>query len=308
MHADASFQSPAPPVGDVHNAPAFAPDGIFWRVCRERCGLLDGGAAAVLQVAHPKIAAGVRDHSDFQAGPVGRLKRTLDGVNTIAFGTRAEAQAMARHISARHRPVRGRVGNPGDAADTSGHPYTAADPDLLMWVIATLVMAAINGYERGVRRLTRDELVGFYAEMRRFGTYFGLNPAVGPQTWDAFGEYYVRMLAEPWMGSSDVSRAMAWAVAAPGRPWWLWLLSNPLRFTFSEVIPSPVCERLGFRRTPWSQFCMRATNRVMPWVVRMLPRRLRYAPQYLRAMKRIEGIAATRRSTALAPDPSVSTQ
>ncbi len=251
---------------------------MLWRVCRERCGLIDGGAAAVLQVAHPKIAAGVRDHSDFRSGPVGRLGRTLEGVNTIAFGTRGEARIMARRIAARHARVRGEI--------DSGSTYTAGDPDLLMWVIATLVMAAVNGYDRGIRKLTHDELAGFYLEMRQFGTYFGLDAAFGPQTWDSFLAYYDRMLNEHWMGSTSVSREMAWAVAAPRRPGWLRLLSLPLRFTFSELIPSPVCERLGFRRTWWSRFCMALTNWMTPAIVRWLPRRLRFAPQYLRAIAR----------------------
>src|SRR3954464_2543686 len=101
--------------------PAFAPEGVLCRVCRERCGLIDGGAAAVLQVAHPKIAAGVRDHSDFRSGPVGRLGRTLEGVNTIAFGTRREADAMARRIARRHAGVRGNVASGGSA-----EPYNAS--------------------------------------------------------------------------------------------------------------------------------------------------------------------------------------
>src|SRR5687768_510843 len=106
---------------------AFPPDGLLWRVCRERCNLLDGAAAAILQVAHPKIAAGVRDHSDFRRGPLARLQRTLDGVNTIAFGTRAQADAMSARIAARHAAVRGEV------ADDGGGCYSADDPELLMW-------------------------------------------------------------------------------------------------------------------------------------------------------------------------------
>jgi uncharacterized protein (DUF2236 family) len=261
---------------------AFDPDGIFWQVCRERCSLLDGGAAAVLQVAHPKIAAGVRDHSDFREGPVGRLKRTLDGVNTIAFGTRREAEAMASRIARRHAGVRGAVGDPA-----SKESYTAAEPELLLWVIATLVMAAVNGFERGVRRLRGEELEAFYLEMRRFGSYFGLATDMGPQTWESFQAYYAEMLNQPWMGSTHVSREMAWAVAAPTRPGWLRLLSRPLRFSFSEIIPDPVRGRLGFQRTTWSRFCMRVTTRVTPWLVRLLPAWLRFAPQYVRARKRL---------------------
>ena len=260
---------------------AFPPDSLLWRVCRERCNLLDGAAAAILQVAHPKIAAGVRDHSDFRIGPLARLQRTLDGVNTIAFGTRAQASATSARIAARHALVRGGVGPDDDAA-----PYSADDPELLMWVIATLVMAAVVGYERALPPLTEDAKAAFYADMRRFGTYFGLPEHVGPRTWGEFVAYYERMLADEAMGSSEVSRAMAWAVAAPERPWWLRVLSRPARFAVVETLPSPVRERLGFRSTGWTRLAMRLVSRAMPWVVPLLPARVRYAPQYLDAVKR----------------------
>jgi uncharacterized protein (DUF2236 family) len=260
---------------------AFPPGGLFWRVCRERCSLLDGAAAAILQVAHPKVAAGVRDHSDFRKGPLARLRRTLDGVNTIAFGTRAQAAAIAARIAARHAAVRGRMGFEGDA----GTDYSADDPDLLMWVIATLVMAAVVGYERALPRLSLSEKEAFYADMRRFGTYFGLPEHVGPRGWGEFIRYYERMLADETIGSSDVSRTMAWAVAAPKRPWWLRVLSRPARFAVIETLPSPVRERLGFRSTWWTRLAMGLLRRAMPWVVPLLPARLRYAPQYLEALK-----------------------
>lgn len=255
----------------------------MWRVCRERCNLLDGGAAAVLQVAHPKIGAGVRDHSDFRRDTLGRLRRTLDGVNTIAFGTRAQADAMAARIAARHRTVRGRV-TPGDSS--SDERYTADEPELLLWVIATLVVAAVNGYERALPRLSDAERESFYAEMRRFGTYFGLPADVGPQTWDEFRRYYDGMLLDGRMGSSPHSRVVARAVAAPLRPWWLRLVGPPARFAFAEILPSPVRERLGFRRTLWTRVAMAAVTRLLPWVVPVLPRRLRYVPQYLAAQRR----------------------
>jgi uncharacterized protein (DUF2236 family) len=264
---------------------AFAPDSMLWRVCRERCNLLDGGAAAVLQVAHPKIAAGVRDHSDFRRDTFGRLQRTLDGVNTIAFGTRAEAAAVAARIAARHRGVRGRVASQGLPA--TDECYAADDPELLMWVIATLVVAAIAGYERALPRLSNAERGSFYADMRRFGTYFGLPAGVGPQTWDQFERYYDGMIADERMGSGAVSRMVARAVAAPARPWWLRLLGPPARFAFVEVLPSPVRERLGFRRTLWTSTVMACVRRLLPWVVPILPARLRYVPQYLAARKRI---------------------
>ena len=276
--------------------PAFPPGSMLWRLCRERCNLLDGPAAAVLQVAHPKIAAGVRDHSDFETSPMARLERTLVGVNTIAFGTAAEARAMARHIARRHAVVRGRVDGVGGqpstepGTDAQGAAYSAADPELLLWVIATLVMAAVNGYERVFGPLSADELQAFYDDMRVFGRYFGLDPRYGPMTWVDFLRYWHDMLAGPVLGSHPVTRRVAWSVARPRRPWWLRLASGPMRFVFSEVIPPPVRDRLGFRSTRFSRLSMRTANAVLPWVVPWLPRRLRFAPEYLRAVERM-GIA-----------------
>src|SRR5437868_4792684 len=60
--------------------PAFGADSILHRICRERAILLHGPAAAVMQVAHPLVATGVRDHSDFRTAPLRRLWRTLDAV------------------------------------------------------------------------------------------------------------------------------------------------------------------------------------------------------------------------------------
>lgn len=39
----------------------WTPESEMWRINRERCGLLFGPAAAILQVAHPRIAQGVFD-------------------------------------------------------------------------------------------------------------------------------------------------------------------------------------------------------------------------------------------------------
>ena len=40
----------------------------------------------LLQVAHPTVAAGVRDYSDFERRPWDRLMRTLDYVSLLVYG------------------------------------------------------------------------------------------------------------------------------------------------------------------------------------------------------------------------------
>jgi hypothetical protein len=49
------------------------------------------------------------------------------------------------------------------------------------------------------------------------------------------------------IGSHEVSRRVAWAVARPKTPWWFRLAGYPITFVFSEILPPPVRDRLGFR-------------------------------------------------------------
>src|SRR5438270_12174501 len=111
----------------------FGPDSMIWRVNREAMVALAGTCAILMQFAHPKVAAGVRDHSRYQVDPVGRLRRTLDLTLAIVFGPRPAAMEAVRAINPSHRSIRG----PG---------YAAMDPDLLLWVHATLVYSALHGY------------------------------------------------------------------------------------------------------------------------------------------------------------------
>src|SRR5438094_1060567 len=85
----------------------FGPESMIWRVNRESAVALAGTCAILMQFAHPKVAAGVRDHSRFEIDPAGRLARTLDLTMAIAFGPRPVTMQAVGAINARHRPVHG---------------------------------------------------------------------------------------------------------------------------------------------------------------------------------------------------------
>ena len=121
----------------------FGPKSEMWRISRERCGLIYGPAAAILQVAHPRIAQGVYEHSNFRRDTLGRLRRTLKSTNEIVFGRVSEAEAVSRDLAAVHGRVRGRVFPAVEGPKT----YSAFEPDLLFWVLATLITGALAGYE-----------------------------------------------------------------------------------------------------------------------------------------------------------------
>ena len=57
--------------------------------------MLGGGRALILQVAHPLVAAGVAQHSNYRKDPWGRLFRTLDRTTAIVFGDSDDAEQAA---------------------------------------------------------------------------------------------------------------------------------------------------------------------------------------------------------------------
>src|SRR5271170_722788 len=115
------------------------PSGVAWRVHREAVLLLGGRRALLMQIAHPAVAAAVADHSDFKRDPFGRLRRTVETMFTLAFGTPADAQAAYRRVDSVHGRVRGEIPAP---TGTTAAPYDARDPELLLWVQATLIDTA----------------------------------------------------------------------------------------------------------------------------------------------------------------------
>src|SRR6476646_10466227 len=121
------------------------PEGsITRRINRENVLLLGGGRALLMQLAHPKVAAGVDEHSDFRSHPIRRLRRTILMTMAIVFGDRDTALSAARTVNQVHARVKGR-------------DYRALDPELLLWVYATLADTALVTYETFVQRLLPRE-------------------------------------------------------------------------------------------------------------------------------------------------------
>jgi uncharacterized protein (DUF2236 family) len=252
----------------------------MWRVNRERCGLIYGPAAAILQLAHPRIAQGVYDHSNFRYDTLGRLRRTLSSTNQIAFGRISQAEAVSEHVAARHREVCGTV-SPG----VGGPPtYSAFEPDLLLWVLATLITAAINGYELIYGELPMARKEAFYRDMCRFGTYFGVPTSLSPKDWRAFDAYYTCMVEGELLGSHPMCGQLTKAVIHPRDTIGAAVLGRAIDFVVIETLPPKVRERLGLQSTVSSRFRMRLARRALLKIFPALPAKVRFYPEYLKAI------------------------
>lgn len=69
----------------------FGSGSMAWKVNRE--GMIAMGAlrALLMQVAHPMVAQGIADHSDFRRKPLQRVYKTLHAQQMIVFGNVEQA-------------------------------------------------------------------------------------------------------------------------------------------------------------------------------------------------------------------------
>jgi uncharacterized protein (DUF2236 family) len=150
--------------------------------------LLGGGGALLLQLAHPMVAAGVADHSDFRRDAFGRLTNTLDLTLTVAFGDEDQRRAALARVADTHRRVTGMRGH---------RPYRALDPELLMWVHATLVDSALVTYQRFVGSIGPVARDRYHEEMQRQAVAFGVPKDRVPRSFEDFPRKHGRDGGDP---------------------------------------------------------------------------------------------------------------
>src|SRR6516162_9012410 len=124
----------------------FSPESVIRRVGNSPLTpFLGGGPAVLLQVAHPLVAAGVVEHSDYSGDLWRRLRRTLQALYLITYGTRAEAERAGEVVRAVHEHVHGEI-QTRLGPYPAGTRYRASDPELMLWVHATLVECSLAVY------------------------------------------------------------------------------------------------------------------------------------------------------------------
>src|SRR5580692_6222064 len=87
----------------------FGPGSVSWKIDREAALFLGAGRAALLQLAHPWVAASLDQHSNLRADPLARFHNTFRVVFTIIFGTLEQALAASRHLYVLHTRIQGEL-------------------------------------------------------------------------------------------------------------------------------------------------------------------------------------------------------
>ncbi|MCZ6783378.1 MAG: oxygenase MpaB family protein [Proteobacteria bacterium] len=263
----------------------YAPEDLTWQINRESVLLLAGPRALLMQLAHPLVAAGVAAHSDFQRDPIRRLRRTLDAMLGIIYGTRDEARACAEGVNRVHEGVAGTLAR-GTAAFPAGTPYRALDPDLLFWVQATLQDSALAAYECFVRPLVHEERARLYEESKRMAPLLRLPRERLPASYDDFRAELDATLAGPVLEITDEARALADAVLHPPVPLLPRSLGDAGSVITVALLPPVLRERYGFTWDRKRQLAWRAARELVRRSLPLLPDVARSMPAARRAARR----------------------
>ncbi|AMB58454.1 oxygenase MpaB family protein [Microterricola viridarii] len=263
------------PAQPPHPATAAAPLRLA-DVAGEAALLAGGGAAILLQLAHPAVGRGVARHSDFTGRPLDRLFGTLDYVYTVAFGDQAMVDFVVRGVNRAHGPVHDRESTPG---------YNAFDPRLQLWVAATLYYAAMQVQEHLLRPLDAASGEAVYRDYAALGARLQMPVEHWPADREAFEQYWGDALAA--LQATPESAAVIASLLNPRTLPVAFRGAMPLiRLLSIGMLPVSVRE---LHDLPWDarqQARFERTLAVVRALYPRLPRRLRHLPRD-RALARV---------------------
>lgn len=260
----------------------FTDESMLRRVHRERAIALSGPRALLMQAAHPLAVSGLLAHSGSLDDPYERLARTAEVMSTIGFGSRREADRMTREVRSMHRRVRGTL-KAGVGRYPAGTPYRADDPELLLWVLFTLVDSGMVVYEKYVASLSEDERAAYWEDYKVVGRLFGLRPADMPDGLADLRDYKRAMLSDGSLVITDWARTRARKIVLePPVPAYARPLVETVNFVTVALLPDELRRQYGFLPLPPTlvrkALVAGGAEYVKRAVIPFLPKRLRFVP------------------------------
>ena len=263
----------------------LSPESLTWKMTQERALLVGGGRALMLQACHPLVGAGVHQHSAFQKDPWTRLRRTSDFYLGLVYAKQSDLPSLNRWLEHAHRGVK------GTAED--GREYQADQPDLMLWVQATLADSVAWAYCQIWGPLPEHKMDRYWQEQKILGEAIQIDMSALPDTWQGFQEWmdqqYQNLQITP-AAEAAMEHLQNLPIALPGIPLAAWKIGLPLSKKVSRQavlagLPENLRVELDIPWTPaeqeqWQQTCQR-----LSLLLKIIPSPLRHSQHARRAMR-----------------------
>jgi uncharacterized protein (DUF2236 family) len=224
----------------------FGKRSMIRRVMGERAVAFSGARSLLMQAAHPLAVAGLLAHSDSLEDPYERLARTAQVLDAITFGSRADADRLTARVRAMHRRVRGELPE-AVGIYPAGTPYRADDPELLMWILYTLVDSASLFYSVYVAALTTLQRRALWEDYKVVGELFGLGADEMPETLEDLDGYGRTMVESDRLRVGDWARRRAREIVfEPPVPARLRPVLETVNFVTIALLPDEIRRQYNF--------------------------------------------------------------
>jgi uncharacterized protein (DUF2236 family) len=216
--------------------------------------------------------------------PFGRAARTLTYGEELIFGKTQVAHHAARKINNLHKHVHGQLPmQVGSFAE--GTLYNARDPELLLWVQATLVDTLLLSYKLFVGPLTQVEEEQYYQESKEVAHLLGLLPQQMPEKVDDLKHYVHTMVHSDQLAPTSQAHELAMQTLYPPAHKALRPLMHVHKQLTNALLPQPVREIYGFSWNKRQQRIFDLSTGSMRQIVPRMPHRLRELPMTRRLMR-----------------------
>lgn len=175
-------------------------------------GLLYGQRALLIGALEPLTYTGTMLSTNAGDHPFTRLARTAKIQETVFLGTRAEADKALAAVHRLHERIKGELPEAA-GAHPAGAPYSAFDPELMLWTLAVIADSGRAMYETMVGRLSPAEREALWQDYVLFGELFGLPRDAVPATAVEFDTWFQGKIASPDLHATQHALEMAPLVA-----------------------------------------------------------------------------------------------
>ncbi len=266
----------------------LGPDSLTWKYFGDvRTGLL-GVWIGAIQNMYPQLGAGVEDHSVLLREPLQRVARSVYPIMGVVYDGDRAAQTGAQ-IRGYHSTIKG--------VDSDGRRYHALNPETFYWAHATFFMLILKTAEYFCGGLTEAEKRQLFDEHIQWYRMYGMSKRPGPETWEAFQQYWDRKCRE----ELEINRATLdiFSLRIP-KPWFV-TMPTPLwdqffrpmvgaqRWIAAGVFDPVVRERAGMRWTPGDEIVLRLLGKLIEFAFVAVPEEIRLHPRALAAYRRADG-------------------
>lgn len=208
---------------------------LLSRIAPESIMIAGAGRALLLQLAHPAVGRGVVEHSNFSEDPLKRFHGTLTYIYAVTNGTSAQRDRAVAWVRRAHESVKDLGGDP---------PYDAQDPQLQLWVAATLYDSAMLVYENVFGPVSVGDAEQLYREYAILGTALGMPADLWPDDRAAFTRYWDSAVAQ--LRVDPAIAAAAETLLHPRNvPLWLRAGMPVARLLTTAMLPPTVREMYG---------------------------------------------------------------